>query len=133
MRRRVLEVVGVYDAKGSVAGELAYVFGKLVGRRHCALCDITHGALRRRRSFDAVTESLDVPFDLRHLDELTPDIAEAVAGRPPRVFGRTSDGLVLLADADELEGCGSEPTALLALLQRNAERLSLDLTVTTGP
>ena len=33
---------GVYHADGGIVGELRYVFGKLRGTAHCALCDITH-------------------------------------------------------------------------------------------
>lgn len=44
-----VELVGVYDADGGLLGEAAYVVGRLCGTRHCALCDITHSAVRRRR------------------------------------------------------------------------------------
>jgi hypothetical protein len=43
----IARLIGVYNAEGSLRGELAYLLGKLTGRAHCALCDITHGALRR--------------------------------------------------------------------------------------
>ena len=33
----------IYDADGSLAGELSYALGKLAGARRCALCDISHG------------------------------------------------------------------------------------------
>lgn len=45
-RAGVVEVVGVYDADHTLAGEVAYVVGKLLGRRHCALCDVTHPLAR---------------------------------------------------------------------------------------
>ena len=40
-----IEVVGVYHANGGVLGEIAYVFGKILGQTECALCDVTHGLL----------------------------------------------------------------------------------------
>ena len=44
----VNRLVGVYDADGGLLGEAAYVWGKVRGTRHCALCDITHRRVRRR-------------------------------------------------------------------------------------
>ena len=49
----VTGLVGVYHANGSWHGELAYLLGRLSGRAHCALCDITHGLLRQHGAFDA--------------------------------------------------------------------------------
>lgn len=47
----VVEVLGIYDADGGLRGEMSYVVGKLLGRAHCGLCDITHSAVRRRRAW----------------------------------------------------------------------------------
>ncbi len=44
--RHVVRLIGVYDADGTLRGELGYWVGARLGRRHCSLCDITH-ALRR--------------------------------------------------------------------------------------
>jgi hypothetical protein len=44
--RRVVRLVGVYDADGTPRGEIAYWVGARLGRTHCALCDITHGPWR---------------------------------------------------------------------------------------
>jgi hypothetical protein len=41
--RSIRRLVGVYNANGTVGGELAYFLGARLGRAHCSLCDITHG------------------------------------------------------------------------------------------
>jgi hypothetical protein len=71
--------LGVYDADGGLSGEVAYVVGHLLGRRECALCDITH-SWRRKPEWDAMVARLDVPFDLVHRDEVTDAAALAVIG-----------------------------------------------------
>lgn len=38
-------LVGVYDADGTVLGELSYFVKARLGRAHCSLCDITHGVV----------------------------------------------------------------------------------------
>ena len=60
------------SADGTLLGELAYVVGHLLGRRSCALCDITHGRVARRPQFDEAAVTLGVPFDLLHHDERSP-------------------------------------------------------------
>ena len=44
--------MGIYNADGSLLGEISYVVAKYTGRGHCELCDITHGTFRRKRSWD---------------------------------------------------------------------------------
>ena len=58
MLRDVTALTGVYQANGSLSGELRYVVGKLLGSAHCALCDITHGAVREKPGFVACREAL---------------------------------------------------------------------------
>jgi hypothetical protein len=47
-RRPVRRLVGVYDADGTLRGEVGYWVGARLGRAHCALCDITHSPIRER-------------------------------------------------------------------------------------
>lgn len=107
----ISQLIGVYHANGSWRGELAYLLGKLSGRAHCGLCDITHGVLRRR-SFDACVATLPVGFDLVHLDERNDDVAAASDGRTPCVLARTRTGLVVLLDADDIASCHGNPARL---------------------
>jgi hypothetical protein len=102
----VVELIGVYDADGGLAGEARYVVGHLLGRLHCALCDITHSPLRRKPAWDAMVSRLGVPVRLVHRNERSPDEL-AVGGGTPSVLARHQDGSlgVLLGPGDlELDG-----------------------------
>ena len=105
MTSDVTALTGVYQADGSLSGELRYVVGKLLGSAHCALCDITHGSVREKKGFAACREALPVPLRNVHLDERSPEVARFTEGRTPCVVGHTADGLVLLLDAAALEAC----------------------------
>ena len=104
----ISELVGVYDADGGLPGELAYLWGKLRGTRHCGLCDITHSPLRRKAEWDRMAASLPVPIRLLHLNELDDGLAPAVAAAgAPVVLGRDDDvwrGLVAAAELEEMAG-----------------------------
>jgi len=105
MTRDVTALTGVYQADGSLSGELRYVVGKLLGSAHCALCDITHGAVREKPGFVACREALPVPLRNVHLDERSPDILRFTEGKTPCVVAHTAEGLVLLLDALALDAC----------------------------
>lgn len=100
-----MELLGVYDADGGLRGEAAYVIGRLLGRRHCSLCDITHSPVRRRPEWDAMVARLGVPFRLAHLNELSEAEAEAVTEvGAPTVLLRSDGRLRPLLDRAALEG-----------------------------
>lgn len=108
----IQEYIGVYHADGGVVGEAKYVVGHLLGRTHCALCDITHSPVRRKKQWDVLTASLAVPFRLYHLNELPADVAATVAGvGSPVVLARTGQGLVTLLDPAQLDRIGGSVEA----------------------
>ena len=53
-----MDLAMVYDADGGLVGEVRYVVGHLLGRAECALCDITHGPVRRKQAFDELVADL---------------------------------------------------------------------------
>lgn len=104
--------IGVYHANGGLVGEARYVIGSWLGAAHCSLCDITHSPVRRKRAWDRMVAGLRVPFELHHLNELTPDVAAAVQRwGSPVVLARLADGQVVpVLGPDELESLdGSVP------------------------
>ncbi len=104
---RILRLTGVYHADGGLLGELRYVVGKLRGVTRCALCDITHGALRKKPAFAAWQRALPVPLALVHLNERSPEVARATAGRTPALVAHTARRVVMLLGPGELELEGS--------------------------
>ena len=109
-------LVGVYDADGTLRGELTYFVGARLGRAHCSLCDITHGLVRERADWRDCRDGLSVPFDTVHRDELPPALVGFDAAYP-YVAAETDDGPVLLLDGAALQACGGDPEALVAALE----------------
>ncbi len=108
-QREVVELVGVYNADGGPVGEARYVIGKLLGRAHCALCDVTHSPVRRKPEWDRMVGRLGVPVILLHRNEAPADVVTAVAASgTAAVLARTSDGTLLSllgpADLEEMQG-----------------------------
>jgi hypothetical protein len=113
---RLDRLVGVYDADGTIRGELAYLIGRTRGTAHCALCDITHGRLRRRADFDAACRGLAVPLELCHRDEADEPVRAAAGGSYPCIVGVGAAGAWVVMDRDDLEACAGDPATLVERL-----------------
>jgi phage terminase large subunit-like protein len=114
----VRRLIGVYDADGTLRGEIAYWVGARLGRTHCSLCEITHGAVRVRPEWTECRSSLPVPFDTFHRDDQPPAVRDAAGGRAPVVVAETDDGVVVLLDDEALEACGGSVDRLADALSR---------------
>lgn len=100
------ELIGVYNAEGSVLGEIKYVIGKLSGNHHCALCDISHNMAWEKESFTLFKNNYPIPFFNRHLDELEAEVLELAKGRAPCVLGKDTNGWQVVLTSHHLEQCG---------------------------
>jgi hypothetical protein len=114
---QISRLVGVYDAEGTLRGELAYFVGARLGRAHCALCDITHGLLRERADWRGCRDGLAVPFATFHRDDQPVEVRDAVAGLAPVVVAETDQGVVLLLGPDALDACAASPERLVAAIE----------------
>ncbi len=112
----VERLVGIYDADGTLWGELSYVVGHLLGRTHCALCDVTHGSLRPKASWQRCQAQLGVPFAAIHRDERDDDLRDLTDGELPCVVAVTARGPEILVTADQLEACAGDPERLAAMI-----------------
>lgn len=112
-------LVGVYDADGTILGELSYFLRARVGRAHCALCDVTHGRVRERADWRAARGRLPVPFVTHHRDDQPDAVRRAAGDRSPVVVAElmTGDVVVLLAP-DDLEQCDGSPDLLVGLIHQ---------------
>lgn len=110
-------MVGVYDAEGSLSGEISYWVGARLGLRHCALCDITHGLVRPKEEWRRHLESLDVDFTAVHLDEREPVVETASLGKEPCVVAVREDGSAeVVINREQLDSCEGKPARLAELL-----------------
>ena len=122
---RIVRLVGVYDADSSLRGELAYWVGARLGRRHCSLCDITHGSIRLRPEWKARQTGLPAPFDTYHRNDQPDTVRVAVDGRAPVVVAETDSGIVLLLAPDDLDACGGSIELMVEAIEQAAQRRGL--------
>ncbi len=99
--RRLDRLILVYDGDRGIGAALLDAVKKAVGREDCALCEITHGPLGKRRAWRACEARLGVAVDELHRDEL-PDAWGISRRELPCVLGRLGDAppFVLVSRAE---------------------------------
>ena len=118
----IVKFIGVYDADGTIAGEVRYMVGKLFGTVGCALCDLTHGTkIRGRDDYKACAASLPVPVELFHRNDQPETVRTHTNDKLPCIIAVRQDGSFAVAvEREALESCNKDvdklATLLLALL-----------------
>jgi hypothetical protein len=107
----------VYDADGTLRGELAYWVGARLGRTHCSLCEITHGLVRERSDWKSCKEGIAVPFDTYHRNDQPSSVRSATGDTAPVVVAETTSGITLLLGPKELDACGGSVEQLIELIE----------------
>lgn len=102
------KLIGIYNADGGWRGELAYVLGHLVGVAECALCDITHSPIRKKKAWKdmekRIADDLGHQIVLLHRNETNEAQRSASAGREPCVLIEGDDGgLSMIVDWNDLK------------------------------
>ncbi len=115
----VVRLVGVYNAEGTLLGEVSYWIGARFGWAHCSLCDITHGLFSERADWRACRATLPLPFVTFHLNDQPAAVRAALQGTAPAVVAEVDDGtVVVLLGPTELEACAASPTRLIEAIER---------------
>lgn len=111
-----MTIIGVYDADGSLAGEIRYWIGARLGRTHCSLCEITHGMFREKQSWKDCRAELDVDVVTHHRDDAPIDVLEVCGHSLPAVVLRSAARVELLLGPDRLEQLGGDVDAFRSAL-----------------
>lgn len=121
-RRRITRIIGVYNARGTLWGEVSYLVQRTFAGKHCALCDITHSSVRRRPLWDQQARKFslehEIAVELLHLDEVPPQLAQMPEFRAPAVFAlRDDNSYALIMEPQDLEHCEDSPEQFFMMLK----------------
>ena len=123
---RLARLVGVYDADGTPWGEAAYWVGARLGRRHCSLCEITHGSIRQRPEWVACRDRLPATFETYHRNDQPDPVRDAAGGRAPVVVAVTDAGRhELLLTPEALDACEGSIELLITAIERELDHHGL--------
>jgi len=108
----LLEIIGVYDAASSIAGELAYWVRSRLGRDPCSLCHVTHAPRGPREDWKAVAATLPAPFVTFHRNDQPRDVRALGRFALPVVLVRTSASVEVMLEREDIASCARSAYAL---------------------
>ena len=126
--RQITRLIGVYDADGTLRGEIAYWIGARLGRRHCSLCDVTHGPFTVKSDWKRCRAVLPVPFDTYHRNDQPDEVRRATGDHAPVVVAETAEEILVLLDDAQISAAGGDPDHLITAIERAVESLGLTWT-----
>jgi len=127
---QITALIGVYNTDRGLHGELAYLSGRLRKTLHCALCDITHSPIRRKKDWDRFVADLPVPFTLLHkneLDDLPDKVIHLALKSPPCVIALTDDKPLVVMTTTDLAKADSDVTIFDGMLRNQIVARGLEL------
>jgi len=118
--KKILRLIGVYNANGTLLGELAYLIRKKLGIRDCVLCDITYRGFRKNKEWLEHPKSKNV--ELIYLNDRNEELREFTDQKTPCIVGQVKGGYVMVINKDELRRLKGNVQDFHKLLQRKLAR-----------
>ena len=83
-----VKIYCIYNAEGSIFGELRYLYNKYIKDIKCSMCDITHNSFSEKSEW--TKKCIEFPFKIEclHLDELPIEIKDIVKDNAPCVVSQ---------------------------------------------
>ena len=121
--QRSVKIYCIYNAKGSVSGELAYVFKKYVLGFKCSMCEITHNSFTMKKDWENKVSQSNINIETVHLDERPKDLEEFSKSKPPCVVGEYQEGYKIILTNEDLKNLEGNVDLFFDMLK---ERIELD-------
>ena len=114
----------IYDADGSLVGELRYLVDKFLGRANCALCDLSHGWHPAGKRAWRQRQGTTTQLSWLHRDEVPHHVLAHVSGSLPCIAMDTNGRVDILITKDQLAQCEGDFMVFEQLLARKLQGLA---------
>ena len=111
----------IYNAEGSIKGELKYLYEKYFKDINCSMCDITHGVFTHKKKWENNCSASHLNIECLHLDELTKDIKNLVINEAPCVVAQVNSTNKIVINNKELANMGGDVDSFFSHLYKVVE------------
>ena len=101
-KNNTITIYCIYNAEGSIIGELKYLLLKYFYGFKCSMCEITHNSFSEKKEWGKQISQSSYTIKAVHLDEQPDDLYQFSIGKAPCVVGENSKGFKLIFTSDEL-------------------------------
>ena len=114
----------IYDADGSLVGELRYLVDKFLGRANCALCDLSHGWHPAGKRAWRQRQGTTTQLSWLHRDEVPHHVLAHVSESLPCIAIDTNGCVDILISKDQLARCEGDFIIFEQLLAQKLQGLA---------
>ncbi len=99
----VKKVYCIYNANGSLAGEISYMWKKILSGFDCSLCNISHNTFTEKQIWKKEISNSKYELEMLHLDEQPDDLQSFTKGITPCVVSKGDNGLKIILSDSQLK------------------------------
>ena len=114
----------IYDADGSLVGELRYLVDKFLGRADCALCDLSHGWHPAGKRAWRQRQGATTQLSWLHRDAVPHHVLVHVSESLPCIAMDTNGCVDILISKDQLARCEGDFMIFEQLLAQKLQGLA---------
>ncbi len=105
-RRLIDRLLFVYNADSGPLAAIVDSAKKLLSINGCPLCSLTHSLVGERSEWKSCKDTLGVPIDYVHRNEITSRMHTALGNAAlPCVLAQSGDDIVVLLTSDTIQRC----------------------------
>ena len=108
----------IYNAEGSISGEMRYLYNKYIKDMRCSMCDITHNSFSEKSEWRKKCRESHFKIECLHLDELPSDIKNIVKDNAPCVVAQTKSVNEIIIKNKELTKINGDVNSFFNHLQK---------------
>ena len=117
-----VELICVYDADGSLLGELNYLYKKIFQNFSCSMCDITHNFITTKKKWKTGVQNCKYDISTYHLDDQPTLIKETTLNNTPCVVKVEGGSSSILISNDELKTIDGNVGSFFSLIDKKMTR-----------
>jgi len=102
MPNKTLKIYSIYNAEGSILGEITYLWKKLFLDFDCSLCNISHNTFTEKQLWKKEMSKFKYKLEMLHLDEQPEDLQMFTKDFTPCVVSKDESGFNLIMNRDQL-------------------------------
>ena len=117
-----IELICVYDADGSLLGELSYLWKKTFHSFTCSMCDITHNYISTKKKWKTAVQNCKYDISTYHLNDQPTLIKETTLNNTPCVVKVEDGSSSILISNDELKTIDGNVDSFFSLVDKKMTR-----------
>ena len=101
--KSIKKVYCIYNANGSIIGEISYLWKKLLSDFDCSICNISHNTFTEKRIWKKEMSKSKYKIEMLHLDEQSEDLKSFTKDVTPCVVSENDSGFEIILRDSELK------------------------------